>query len=147
MPRLNELQTLYGAQGLAVVGANHVHTDTEIDNFITTYGVTYGIAMVADNTGYAYPMYSTIYAIDRDGKIVWIGPSNSITNEMVEDWLNPDSGGGGGDGDEEEACSATQGKGGWPALTVLGALACMTFRQRKHGHGGARSMLWDRKGR
>lgn len=138
MPRLNELQTLYGGQGLAVVGANHVHTDVEIQDFITTYGVSYGIAMVADNSGYAYPMYSTVYAIDRDGKIVWIGPSNAITNEMVEGWLNPDSGGGGGGGDDE-ACS-TNGGTGWPALAVIGALAGMTFRQRKHGPGGARSL-------
>ncbi|MBX3459858.1 MAG: hypothetical protein KF696_07820 [Planctomycetes bacterium] len=131
MPRLNELQTLYGAQGLAVVGANFADTDVEIADFVTNFGVAYGVAMVADNNDYPIPTYSTVYVIGRDGKILWIGPSTSVTNEMVEGWLNPAPGK--GNSSKEEQCSTGMRSGGdglWALLAALATIAAGAAARR-----------------
>lgn len=130
MPRFNELKTLYGAQGLEVVAANYAQNDTEIQDFITNYGATYGVARVADDSGYTVPIYSTVFAIDRQGRLLWSGSSSLVTNAMVEDWITPPSG---KDGDKkEESCSTSPATGGISAAALLAALAVLGLRSLRN---------------
>ncbi|MCC7509141.1 MAG: hypothetical protein IT464_07175 [Planctomycetes bacterium] len=129
MPRFNELKTLYETQGLEIVAANYAQNDTEIQDFITTYGATYGMARVADDSGYTVPSYSTVFAIDRQGRLLWSGSSSLVTNAMVEDWLSPPAGKDGGK--KEEGCSTSPAPGGSAAAAVLAALAVLGLRSKR----------------
>jgi MYXO-CTERM domain-containing protein len=129
VPRFNDLHSRYNSHGLEIVGANFADTTVDVQNFITTYGANYGIAQVADSTGYTVPMYSWVFAIDTDGTLLWSGSSSDVTDEMVEGWLGIDGGSGGG-GDDDEECSTAPGNGhAW--LLVLGALGAAALRRRK----------------
>lgn len=126
MARFNQLQANYGAHGLEVLGANYVDNDTDIQNFMTTYGVQYGIASVADSSGYTVPMFSTVFAIDADGLILWSGSSDLISDNMVESWLGISGGGGGGD--DESCSSGTSRHRFW--LAPLAVLVAAFLRRR-----------------
>ncbi len=129
MPRFNELKTLYEAQGLEIVSANHAQNDTEIQDFITNFGATYGIARVADDSGYTVPAYSTVFAIDRQGRLLWSGPSSAVTNAMVEDWLSPPSDKGGCE--KKESCSTSPATGSISAAALLAALVVLGLRSMR----------------
>jgi hypothetical protein len=125
VPRLNQLQSVYGPDGLQVLSVNYTNTDTEIQDFITTFGANYSIASVADSGGYTVPIFSTCFAIDRNGTVLWTGTSDQITDQMVEDWL------GFGDSvgeDKDESCSTSE-HNGWALAVVALALLATVSRQ------------------
>jgi uncharacterized membrane protein len=122
--RFNELQAKFGGRGLRVIGANSTDTDQDIADFVTTFGVTYAVARVADTTGYTVPSFSTVYAINRDGTILFTGPSSQVTDAMVEQWLGkPDD-----SDDEDESCSTGHTRGTGGAAVVLAALLALGWR-------------------
>lgn len=124
MGRFNDLQFRYGGYGLQVVSASYVNTDAEIDGFDSAYGVRYGLVRVADASGYTVPMFGTVFAISRDGKLLWSGSANDVTDSMVEQWLAepwgpPET--------DDESCTSSP-RAGWPML--LGALAALVLALR-----------------
>ena len=42
--------------------------------------------------------YGTAFAFDKTGKLLWKGPATSVTDTMVQGWINTSGGGGGGGG-------------------------------------------------
>jgi hypothetical protein len=133
VPRFNQLQAQYQADGLEMLSVNYANTDAEIQNFITTYGANYSFARVVDDSGYTVPIASTVFAIDRQGRVLWSGLSSAITDTMVEGWLEAGQGGSAGDddGDDDEAkgCAA-RSEGSMVSLALIGALAAYCHRRR-----------------
>jgi hypothetical protein len=122
--RFNDLQFRYGGYGLQVVSANYVNSDSEIDAFDSAYGVRYGLARVADASGFNVPSFGTVFAIGRNAKLLWTGSIDDVTDSMVEQWLArpwgpPET--------DEESCS-TSPRHGLPLL--LGLLAALTSATR-----------------
>ncbi len=127
MPRFNQLQSKYGPHGLQVLGANYTNNDSEIQTFVSNFSANYAIARVADSSGYTVPVFSTVYAIDTDGTILFTGLSGDVTDAMVEQWLNiqPD---GDSDKDDNESCSSKPGTGGIALLCVPATLLLLIRR-------------------
>lgn len=125
MGRFNDLQFRYGGYGLQVVSASYVNTDAEIDGFDSAYSVRYGLVRVADASGYTVPMFGTVFAISRDGKLLWSGNINDVTDAMVEEWL---AGPWGPPETDEESCT-TSARARWTML--LGALAALVLALRR----------------
>ncbi|MBK8206771.1 MAG: hypothetical protein IPK87_08225 [Planctomycetes bacterium] len=129
MPQLNQLHSTHGGAGLRVIALNFANTDPEIDNFVLTYGATYGLARVADSSGYNVPQFSWAHAIDAQGTILWQGSTSSVTDAMINDWLNPGNGTGDkGSDEDDDGCTITTG--GVPGvLSVM--LALLWLRRRR----------------
>jgi uncharacterized protein (TIGR03382 family) len=112
---------------------NYANTDAEIQNFITTYGANYSFARVVDDSGYTVPIASTVFAIGRDGRVLWTGLSSDITDAMVESWIAEGQGGsGGGDDSDEDEQGCAAGSGGVPAA-LFGVMAVWLRRRRAQG--------------
>lgn len=97
---------------------NYAHTDAEITTFVNTYGVNYRVARVADDSGYTVPMYGTVFAIGRDGRLLWTGNATLVTDEMVESWVaTPPAGE--DDKEQEEGCAAGSHSSRVPPVAML----------------------------
>ena len=124
MARFNELQSKFGGRGLRVIGANTTDTDMDIGAFMGTYGASYAVVRVADTSGYTVPIFSTVYAIDRDGTILFTGPSSSVTDAMVEQWVGSPK----DDEDEDETCSTAPAQGPGGVVALLAAILMLGWR-------------------
>jgi len=151
---LNQLHATFQAGGLEIVAANHAQDDAAIANFIATYSVTYPVARVADSSGYTVPIYETGFAIGRDGRLLWTGPMSSVTDTMVQDWLNavPAGNSAPADEDDDEGCSTSSGSRGglfWLLAAIPVALCrSITFGRRgataRRGHEEVGHAVWGR---
>lgn len=110
-----------------MVSANYLNTDSEIDAFDSTYGVRYGLARVADASGFTVPSFGTVFAVGRDGKLLWTGNVDDVTDSMVEQWLAKPWG---PPEKDDESCSSTPRQGLPMLLGVLAALACAVRLRR-----------------
>ena len=129
----NAFHAQYQADGLEILYTNYANTDPDIQSFITTNGANFSFARVADDSGYTVPQFGTCFVVGRGGNLVWSGYSDTITNQMIEGWLDQSCGcSGPDDDDEEENGCAGRGNSGAGYVALVGVLAvCAARRLRR----------------
>jgi hypothetical protein len=130
----NAFHGQYHADGLEILYTNYANTDSDIQAFITTFGANYSFARVADDSGYTVPQFGTCFVVGQGGNLVWSGYSDTITNQMIEGWLDADQScgcsGPEDDEDESEGCVA-RGPGSVSFLPALGLLMVICFQRAR----------------
>ncbi|MCA8916328.1 MAG: hypothetical protein KDB90_13040 [Planctomycetes bacterium] len=135
MPRFEDLHNRYRDDGLEIIGLNSVEDDATIGAFVAANGVSHPVARVADSTGYNFSTFSTCYALDGTGTVIWVGGFSAISDSLVESWLNsgkPQK----GDSEESSGCvviaaeQAQTGCLGWPVVFGLFAILAWLGRVR-----------------
>jgi len=92
VPKIEATHNAYRAKGLQVIGLTKQTkniTDDQVQEFITSKGVTYPMGR---ESGGAMSRSFAIAGIPaaamvKDGKVVWRGHPGRLTNEMIEGWL------------------------------------------------------------
>lgn len=108
VPHMNDIHNSNSGPDFQVIGCTQIGwngcTQASIGTTGQSWGIQFPYAATTQVPAYYYGggslQFSTCFAFDRTGKLLWKGPASQVTNTMVQQWIanNPAPGGGGGGG-------------------------------------------------